>query len=61
MFTDPVGDMITRIRNAQMRKKSEVFVPLSLFKESILDALLREGYIRGYSRENQGDYPFFAC
>jgi small subunit ribosomal protein S8 len=58
MFTDPVGDMITRIRNAQMRKKSEVFVPLSLFKESILDALLREGYIRGYSRENQGAYPF---
>lgn len=58
MFTDPIGDMITRIRNAQMRKKSEVFIPRSLFKEAILDALLREGYIKNYSRENQGEHPF---
>ena len=58
MVTDPIGDMITRIRNAQMRKKSEVLVPLSGFKEAVLGALLREGYIKGYLQETQGSRLF---
>ncbi len=58
MFTDPIGDMVARIRNAQMRKKHEVLVPLSRFKEAVLGALLREGYIRSYSREDQGSFSF---
>jgi len=52
MFTDPVGDMIARIRNAQMRKKPFVVIPHSNLKEKILDSLLREGYIRGFDVEN---------
>ena len=53
MFTDPVGDMISRIRNAQMRGKSFAIVPHSNLKEKILETLLREGYIRGFDLENQ--------
>jgi len=52
MFTDPVGDMISRIRNAQMRGKPFAIVPHSKLKEQILETLLREGYIRGFDLEN---------
>jgi small subunit ribosomal protein S8 len=52
MITDPVSDMITRIRNAQMRKKPFVTMPYSNFKSEILETLLREGYIRGFEVEN---------
>jgi len=52
MFTDPVGDMISRIRNAQMRSKPFAVVPHSKLKEQILETLLREGYIRGFDLEN---------
>jgi small subunit ribosomal protein S8 len=52
MFTDPVGDMIARIRNAQMRKKPFTSIPHSNLKEEILETLLREGYIRGFEVEN---------
>ena len=48
MFTDPIGDMISRMRNIQMRGRKEVKVPHSRIKEGILDALLREGYIESY-------------
>ena len=48
-FTDPIGDMITRIRNAQQRKKETVLVPVSKLKKSILDVLVQEGYISSYS------------
>lgn len=56
VLTDPIADMITRIRNAHMRKKKEVAVPHSKLKVSILEALAREGYIRGFTEgvgENQ--------
>ncbi|MEP0324512.1 30S ribosomal protein S8 [Bauldia litoralis] len=47
-ISDPIGDMLTRIRNAQMRKKSSVSTPASKLRESVLEVLQSEGYIRGY-------------
>ncbi len=48
-MTDPIGDMLTRIRNAQMRKSSKVSTPGSSLRRHVLDVLQSEGYIRGYS------------
>ena len=45
---DPIGDMITRIRNAQMRALNTVTIPSSKFRASILDVLKKEGYISNY-------------
>ena len=47
---DPIGDMLTRIRNAQMRGKSTVSTPASKLRAWVLDVLRDEGYIRGYER-----------
>ena len=47
-FVDPIGDMITRIRNAQMRLLNNVRIPSSKFREKILDVLKQEGYIADY-------------
>ena len=47
-FVDPVGDMITRIRNAQMRLLNKVRIPGSKFREKILYVLKQEGYIADY-------------
>ena len=47
---DPLGDMLTRIRNAQMRRKNKVSTPISKLRERVLDVLADEGYIRGYAR-----------
>ena len=49
-MTDPVGDMLTRIRNAQMRSKSKVNTPASKLRARILEVLQSEGYIRGYAQ-----------
>ncbi len=49
-MNDPIGDMLTRIRNAQMRGKSTVSTPGSKLRAWVLDVLLDEGYIRGYER-----------
>jgi small subunit ribosomal protein S8 len=49
-MTDPIGDMLTRIRNGQRAGKSVVVSPASKMRERVLDVLEREGYIRGYSR-----------
>ena len=46
---DPIGDLITRIRNAQMRNKPKVSTPGSRLRESVLEVLKSEGYIRGFS------------
>jgi small subunit ribosomal protein S8 len=46
---DPIGDMITRIRNAQMRNKSKVSMPGSRLRERLLEVLKTEGYIRDYA------------
>ena len=48
-FTDPIGDMITRIRNAQMRSLVKVEMPASSFKGKILEVLKREGFILNYT------------
>lgn len=48
MVNDPIGDMLTRIRNAQMRGKSTVRTPASKLRAWVLDVLKSEGYIRGY-------------
>ncbi len=47
---DPLGDMLTRIRNAQARGKSTVATPASKLRAWVLDVLASEGYIRGYER-----------
>ncbi len=47
-MNDPIGDMLTRIRNAQMRGKSTVNTPASKLRGWVLDVLANEGYIRGY-------------
>ena len=53
-MTDPIGDMLTRIRNAQMAKLSAAECPSSNFRKRILEVLQREGYIRGFSEEDRG-------
>ena len=50
-LNDPLGDMLTRIRNAQMRGKSSVISPSSKRRRWVLDVLKDEGYIRGYSEK----------
>ncbi len=47
-FTDPIGDMLTRIRNAQLRALSNVIIPNSKFRAKILEVLKQEGYISNY-------------
>lgn len=48
-MSDPLGDMLTRIRNGQVARKDAVPVPSSKLRANVLDVLQREGYIRGYS------------
>jgi small subunit ribosomal protein S8 len=52
--TDPLGDMLTRIRNGQRARKDSVLTPASKLRTRVLDVLQREGYIRGYSEEQMG-------
>jgi small subunit ribosomal protein S8 len=54
-MTDPLGDLLTRIRNAQMRKKSKVSTPTSRLRAGVLDVLKTEGYIRGYASVEHSD------
>jgi small subunit ribosomal protein S8 len=53
-MTDPLGDMLTRIRNGQQARKDSILTPASKLRERVLDVLQREGYIRGYSEESVG-------
>ena len=60
MINDPLSDMIARIRNAAMRKRSKVLTPASRLRQRVLDVLQDEGYIRGYSLvQNPGEFPQF--
>jgi small subunit ribosomal protein S8 len=54
-MTDPIGDLITRIRNAQQRAKPKVSTPASKLRERVLEVLKSEGYIRGYATVEHGD------
>jgi small subunit ribosomal protein S8 len=59
-INDPLGDMLTRIRNAQMRRRLKVVTPASNIRGRVLDVLAEEGYIRGYARvEQKGTIPTF--
>ncbi len=53
-MSDPLADMLTRIRNGQRAKKDSVLTPASRLRASVLDVLQREGYIRGWSKEETG-------
>ncbi len=52
--TDPLGDMLTRIRNAQLRNRPKVSTPASKLRARVLDVLREEGYIRGYAEIEYG-------
>ncbi len=54
-MNDPIGDMLTRIRNSQMRGKSTVLTPASKMRIRVLDVLQAEGYIRGYEQITGAD------
>lgn len=59
-INDPIGDLITRLRNAQMRRQTTISVPASKMRGRVLDVLADEGYIRGYSTvEKEGVRPTF--
>ncbi len=49
-MTDPIGDMLTRIRNGQQARKNAILSPASKLREGVLNVLEREGYIRGFAR-----------
>ena len=49
-LSDPLGDMLTRIRNGQVRGKNSVLMPASRFRANVLEVLHREGYIRGFKK-----------
>lgn len=54
-MNDPLGDMLTRIRNAQLRRKNKVTTPGSRLRENVLEVLKDEGYIRGFSSTDYGN------
>ena len=54
-INDPLGDLLTRIRNAQMRRKDKVSTPGSKLRAHVLDVLKEEGYIRGYTTTDFGN------
>ena len=56
-MNDPLGDMLTRIRNASMRGKSTVRTPASKIRKWVLDVLQTEGYIRGYEEVTEDGHP----
>jgi len=51
-MSDPLGDMLTRIRNGQRARQAVVASPASKMRANVLEVLQREGYIRGFSRED---------
>jgi small subunit ribosomal protein S8 len=51
-MSDPLGDMLTRIRNGQRARQAVVASPASKFRANVLEVLKREGYIRGFTRES---------
>jgi small subunit ribosomal protein S8 len=57
MMNDPLGDMLTRIRNASLRGKSTVRTPASKIRRWVLDVLKSEGYIRGYEEVTEDGHP----
>ncbi|ALP52391.1 30S ribosomal protein S8 [Candidatus Tenderia electrophaga] len=56
-MTDPIADMLTRIRNGQAAEKSQVSMPSSKLKASVAEVLKSEGYIADYKVDDQGGKP----
>ena len=52
-FTDPIGDMFSRIRNGQMRSLNSIEIPSSNYRKNILEILKREGYIKDFFIETK--------
>lgn len=59
-FSDPLGDMLTRIRNAIMRGRANVSTPASKLRGRVLDVLIDEGFIRGYNEVELDGFKAFA-
>lgn len=57
--TDPVADLLTRIRNANLAAKEELVAPVSKLSDAILGILTAEGYIEGYEKEGEGVHQAF--
>ena len=56
-MTDPIADMLTRIRNANIAMHDEVRMPSSKLKEALAEILQKEGYIEGYDVADDADRP----
>lgn len=54
-LTDPLGDMLTRIRNGQQAGKNDIACPASKLRMNVLEVLKKEGYIRGYELQEDGN------
>ena len=54
-MSDPLGDMLTRIRNGQSARKTVVSSPASKLRSNVLEVLKREGFIRGFSKSASGE------
>ncbi len=55
-ISDPIGDMLTRIRNAQMKQHPTVLIPASNFKKQVLDAMEWEGFIASYEVVKESNF-----
>jgi len=58
-MTDPIADMLTRIRNAQSVRKTEVVLPFSKFKYNLAELLVSEGWLLGVEKVAKGEKRFF--
>ena len=58
-FVDPIGDMLTRIRNGQMRSLSKIGIPFSTFRSKILEVLKKEGYIIDFKTDKDKENKKF--
>ena len=56
-MSDPIADLLTRIRNGQSARLDSVTAPASRLRSNVLDVLQREGYIRGYTEDATGAHP----
>jgi small subunit ribosomal protein S8 len=58
-ISDPVADLLTRIRNANLAQKDDTLAPVSKMSRAILDILVTEGYVEGYDQEGEGVHQLF--
>lgn len=59
MFTDPISDMLTRIRNSVVAKKSDVVLPFSKFKKALAEVLVKEGFVKSV-KELSGEHKMLS-